>query len=72
MADEKGSGKIAFEAKMKSSFSGTVHETSVKQDGTLSYEFKWDILDVSLTNLYIINYRERLLYNEECMVFISV
>jgi len=30
---------------MKSSFKGTVHESVFKQDGSLSYDLKWDILE---------------------------
>ena len=46
---------ISFEAKLKSTFKGTTHESSVKQDGSLSYDLKWDILEVTSNHNININ-----------------
>jgi len=37
--------KINLETKIKSSFSGTTNEFNLKNDGSLSYDLKWDILE---------------------------
>jgi len=34
-----------LESKLKATFSGTTHESSLKQDGSASYDLKWDILE---------------------------
>lgn len=52
VADKDGNGKIALESKVKSTFSGTTHECSAKQDGSMSYDLKWDILEVTQANFY--------------------
>ena len=48
--DEKGESKVGFEAKFKTANGQTTHETSAKQDGSVSYELK-----TPLENLFKVN-----------------
>lgn len=54
MPDASNDSKICFETKMKAAFSGDVHECSVKQDGTATYELKSNILEVNKLFKFII------------------